>query len=158
MTRDAWLAGHPYLQPIADVREAIDDAAARVTRPVVESPDWQAYLPDYHAGIPLLQSELAGIGVPDPLSVVHQMLDELARRPLSSWLADQCRELRADPQPQHAMFRCLLWAVLARDLAPVLSAFAQWRNEERWLRNYCPACGAAPAMAQLPDLSSSRRV
>jgi FdhE protein len=47
------------------------------------------------------------------------------------------------------LFRCLLWAVLARDLGPVVVAFARWRDEERWLRNYCPTCGQGPAMGQL---------
>ena len=38
---------------------------------------------------------------------------------------------------------------MARFLAPVVSAFDAWRDEERWLRRYCPTCGEPPAMAQL---------
>jgi FdhE protein len=38
---------------------------------------------------------------------------------------------------------------MARRLQPVVARFAEWRNEERWLRNYCPTCGERPAMGQL---------
>ncbi len=156
MTRDAWVAGHPYLQPIADVRAEIEDAAHRVSAPVATLPDWPAYLDDFHLGVPLLHSERAAVDVPDPSSVVSRMLEELGRRTLPAWLEAECRDLGANLQPQHALFRCLLWAVLARDLEAVLAAFATWRDEERWLRNYCPACGAAPAMAQLAGRGEGR--
>jgi FdhE protein len=42
-----------------------------------------------------------------------------------------------------------VWTVLVRYLNPVVSAFDAWRNEDHWLRNYCPTCGEPPAMAQL---------
>jgi FdhE protein len=176
MTSDAWVARHPYLQPIADVRTVVDIAAARVTRPVLPVRDWQEYAGDFHVGIPLLQSECAAPDVADPPSVVRGMLDGLMTMPLPGWLADQCRALHANLQAPldsenglteqtpagdwlptlPALFRCLLWAVLARDLEPVVTAFGQWRDEERWLRNYCPTCGAAPAMAQLAGRNEGR--
>ena len=34
-------------------------------------------------------------------------------------------------------------------LQQLVPTFDRWRDEERWLRNYCPMCGALPAMAQL---------
>ena len=45
---------------------------------------------------------------------------------------------------------------LTRHLRPVVSAFAKWRDEERWLRNTCPVCGALPAMAQLIGVDPGR--
>jgi FdhE protein len=156
MTCAAWVARHPYLQPIADVRTLVDRAAARISRPIERLPDWEEYADDFHAGVPILQSERAAIDVDDPSSIVRRMLDGLMTVPSSPWLSDQCRALRADLQPQHALFRYLLWAVLARDLEPVVAAFCQWRDEDRWLRNYCPTCGAAPAMAQLAGRAEGR--
>jgi len=45
---------------------------------------------------------------------------------------------------------------LARHLRPVVNAFAGWREEERWLRNYCPTCGSRPGMAQLVGTDPGR--
>jgi FdhE protein len=42
-------------------------------------------------------------------------------------------------------------------LRPILDAFETWRDDERWLRNYCPACGSPPAMAQLVGEDPGRR-
>ena len=158
MTHDAWLARHPYLQPVASLRAVVDDAAARVTGTVVREPDWKGYLADFHAGIPLLESERVVIDIAGPLTVVQSMVETLLSMSLPPGLAAQCvaldHDLRAgsdaDPPSVHSgLFRCLLWAVLARDLRPVVVAFARWRDEERWLRNYCPTCGETPAMGQL---------
>jgi FdhE protein len=77
---------------------------------------------------------------------------------LPASLTDHCRRLEADLKAgshEHlnpgdaGLFRFLMWTVLARDLRPVVAAFARWRNEESWLRNYCPTCGDPPAMGQL---------
>jgi FdhE protein len=38
---------------------------------------------------------------------------------------------------------------MARYLNPLVNGFAQWREEEYWLRNYCPMCGAPPAMGKI---------
>lgn len=54
------------------------------------------------------------------------------------------------------LLRRLAWTVAARWLAPVVRAFRGWRDEERWLRNHCPTCGAAPAMAQLVGMDPER--
>ena len=39
-----------------------------------------------------------------------------------------------------ATWRGPSWLVICR---PVVSAFDAWRDEERWLRSYCPTCGGA---------------
>ena len=43
----------------------------------------------------------------------------------------------------------LVWTLLQRLLAPLRAAFQQRRSEELWGREFCPCCGAPPAMAQL---------
>ena len=168
MNYDAWLARHPYLQPVADLRVLVDTAARRVAGGVIREPDWEAYLADFQAGVPLLGSERAAVGLDDPLKIVRGMLDALLPLPVLPGLAGQCDALRAElvrsgqgqtgrgagpdlalTPADRGLFRCLLWAVLARDLGAVVVAFARWRDEERWLRNYCPTCGEAPAMGQL---------
>ena len=63
----------------------------------------------------------------------------------STWLLGDESIQPASP----GLLRYVGWTVMARYLAPVVEAFARWRDEERWLRHYCPTCGSAPAMAQL---------
>src|SRR5690348_18031183 len=41
-------------------------------------------------------------------------------------------------------------------LKPVVNAFKNSRDDERWLRNYCPTCGSSPAMAQLVGTDPER--
>jgi FdhE protein len=157
MTCAAWVARHPYLQPIADGREVVEAAAARVSTPAAREPDWHGYAEDFHAGVPLLQSDRSAMDVPDPQSIVRRMLDALSGRPMPAWLRDQCLALENGvDSPTQPLSRILLWAALARELEPVVAAFDRWRDEDRWLRNYCPTCGAAPAMAQMVGMTEGR--
>lgn len=149
MTHDVWLQRHPYLRPVASLRSFVDAAALRLTSPAAREPDWDGYLADFTSGTPLLHSELAAIEVSDPAELVRAMLKSLLSMPLPDAFANQCRELQAGLGENDGLFRYLLWAALSRDLKPLVAAFARWRDEERWLRNYCPMCGEAPAMAQL---------
>jgi FdhE protein len=137
MTRDVWLAAHPYLQPVADMHTLVEAAAAEISVPVAPIPDWEDYAADFDKGIPLLQSSEVAIDLTVPDGAVVSLIEKLP----SSGLPFS----PADP----GLVRYLGWVVLARYLSPVVSAFASWRNEERWLRNYCPTCGEPPAMAQL---------
>ena len=54
------------------------------------------------------------------------------------------------------LLRYLGWTAMARFLRPVVTAFDSWRDEERWLRRYCPTCGSLPAMAQLAGVDPAR--
>jgi FdhE protein len=46
---------------------------------------------------------------------------------------------------------------MERYLRPLVSAFDACRDEERWLRRYCPTCGSLPAMAQLVGADPGRK-
>jgi FdhE protein len=46
---------------------------------------------------------------------------------------------------------------MARFLGPVVQAFDGWRDEDKWLRRYCPACGSPPTMAQLIGADPGRK-
>ena len=56
MTRDVWLARHPYLQPVADVQALVEAAAAGLPSPLRRSPTGSEYAADFHAGVPLLRA------------------------------------------------------------------------------------------------------
>lgn len=160
MTRDAWLAAHPYLRPVAEVDTLVGAAADTIDVPTVPVPDWESYAVDFHAGVPLLESSRTAIDLFPAEEAVLPLVKKLVAFPLPAALAQQCRVLEGELEgasraieefsPTHpGLFRYLAWAVLARYLGPVVSAYDGWRNEERWLRNYCPTCGERPAMAQL---------
>ena len=55
------------------------------------------------------------------------------------------------------LLRYVAWTAMARFLRPVVNAFDGWRDEERWLRRYCPTCGSLPAMAQLVGTDPGRK-
>ena len=156
MTSDAWLARHRYLQPVADVHGVVDAAAAGIAVPTATIPDWDRYAEDFDAGVPLMRSPTVTFDFDAAETAVHSLIRTLASASLPEALATPCRDLEAELEttdsgaPAHpGLLRYLAWVVLARYLAPVVSAFDGWRNEERWLRKYCPTCGEPPAMAQL---------
>jgi FdhE protein len=177
MTHDVWLAKHPYLQPMAELNALIDLAAAEVSIPFACVPTWEDYLCDFHAGVPLLKSSRVAIDFGPVERSVTSLVQRLTSKPLPVRLAEETRsldaELRCDPDsprfavawlmdkdsftPTHpGLFHYIGWTILARYLCPVVGAFGRWREEERWLRNYCPTCGAPPAMAQLVGIDSGR--
>ena len=156
MTRDLWLERHPYLQPVADVHAVVEAAAAGIALPTAPIPDWDDHAADFQAGVPLLRSSSAVFDLAAAETAVDSLIGTLASaslpEPLSTWCRDLASESattasRAAAHP--GLLRYLGWVVLARYLAPVVSAFDAWRDEERWLRKYCPTCGEPPAMAQL---------
>jgi FdhE protein len=177
MTRDVWLAKHPYLQRVADLQAVIDSALAEVPNAGACVPSWDDYVSDFHAGIPLLLSRTAAIDFRDLERALASLIEALALKPLPGKLAQDSRTLQAQlnadrDSPRRALdwlfdndsftptnpglLRYLGWAVLARYLRPVVDAFSGWRDEERWLRPYCPICGALAAMAQLVGTDPGR--
>jgi FdhE protein len=170
MTQDVWLREHPYLGFLATIHEQVDKAAAGSPVPTSPVPDFNDYIGDFHRGVPLLLSSSAAIILKSAQPAVLSLVDSLIRKSLPDKLMRECRALAAElHQDAHAAQRavaCLLkdeafapenpgllrylgWTALARHLFPVVVAFGKWRDEERWLRSYCPTCGSLPAMAQL---------
>jgi FdhE protein len=177
MTQTDWLSRHPYLKPIADLQSLVRLRVEAVCRSRATIPNWGDYASDYEAGVPLLSSgciqiDLSTIGQ-DLASLVEQLVSE----PLPGNTAEEMRrlheQLRRDPsapsaaaawllseaawQPAHpGLLNYLGWTLLARHLRPIVTAFGEWRNEERWLRGYCPLCGERPAMGQLTGTDPGR--
>jgi FdhE protein len=138
---------------------------------------WDDYLDDFCAGVPLLRSSMIGIDLNPVETAVAALLEKLASKSSLGRLAEETRALNAelhhDPDaPRRAvawllagdsfaptcpgLLQYLSWTVLARYLHPIVGAFENWRDEERWLRNYCVTCGAPPAMAQLVGTDPGR--
>jgi FdhE protein len=177
MTQEAWLARHPYLQPVADFEALVHAAASEVPIPSASIPWWDDYSVDFHAGVPLLQSARVSMDLDHAEGIIRSLVERLASRTLPGNLAEEIRilavELHCDSDssrravawlldadlfsPTHpGLLHYLGWTALAHYLCPVVSAFSRWRNEERWLRHYCPTCGAPPAMAQLVGIDPGR--
>ena len=178
-TRDAWLSRHAYLQSVADLCAAVNDAAAGIAAVDAAVPVWDDYAGDYREGVPLLQSAGAALDVGPAAPGVVELVERLSARPLPGPLGAEVLALRAElrgagDSPRRivdwllgdgdalmpsapGLLRYLGWTVLARHLAPVVAAFGAWRDEERWLRRYCPTCGSLPAMAQLIGADPGRR-
>lgn len=177
MTLDVWLAKHPYLQPMANLHALIGAASDSLPIPAARIPEWDGYLEEFRAGVPLLSSTQAAIDLEDVEGSVSFLLDKLAAKQLPGAYAEESRDLSAELHedasslrravawlldqdsfaPSHpGLLYYLGWTVLAAYLRPVVSAFDNWRDEERWLRNYCPTCGAPPAMAQLVGVEPGR--
>jgi FdhE protein len=177
MTRDVWLVKHPYLQGVADLQALVDTAVAEVHIPVPPVPSLDHYISDFQAGIPLLLSQKIAIDFVDLEKPLRLLVESLALQPLPERLSRDNRTLEAQlhadrDSPRRALawlfdndsftptnpglLRYLGWAVLGRYLSPVVDAFNGWRDEERWLRSYCPTCGALAAMAQLVGTDPGR--
>jgi len=170
MTPDLWLDAHSYLRPVADLSAQVDRAAAGIDILDARIPDWEAYRADFLAGVPLLPSSGAAVDLEPGGRMAGALLERLSSGTSSGRFAAETlaldTELRRETwgsrrivdfllgdetlrPPFPELLRYLAWTATARFLRPVVNAFDGWRDEERWLRNYCPTCGSLPAMAQL---------
>ena len=177
MTPDRWLEAHSYLRPLADLSAQVDRAAAGIDVLDARIPDWEDYRADFLAGVPLLSSADGAVDLEPGGRMAAALLERLASGTSSGTLAAETRaldtELRREPQvsrriadfllgdetltpPFPGLLRYLAWTAMARFLRPVVNAFDGWRDEERWLRRYCPTCGSLPAMAQLVGVDPGR--
>jgi FdhE protein len=177
MTPDLWLEAHSYFGPLAELSAQVDRAAAGIDVLNARIPDWEDYRADYLAGVPLLPSTDAAVDLEPSGRMTGALLERLASGMSSGKLAAETRalhaELRREPQvsrriadfllgdetlrpPFPGLLRFLAWTATARFLRPVVNAFDGWRDEERWLRRYCPTCGSLPAMAQLVGVDPGR--
>ena len=177
MTRDAWLAQYPYLQPVADLHAIIDSSAAEIIVPTPVSPEWKEYLDDFTAGVPLLLSSSGHIDLSPAELMLASLVQKLATRRLPGALTQQINVLGTEFQSDKdsprrvlvwllgkdsfstahpGLLQYLAWTVLRRYLSRVVVVFSNWRDEERWLRNYCPTCGSPPGMAQFVGVEPDR--
>lgn len=178
MTRDLWLAKHSYLEPVAQFHAQVNSAMASISGVSYSLPasDWSLYAADFEEGIPLLYSPTVAINLEPAEQSLVELVDKLSSSGLPGNLASDAaclsHQLRFDGAARSAvawvlnggdfacanpgLLRSLGWAVLAWHLRPVVEAFSAWRDEEQWLRNYCPTCGASPAMAQLAGTDPAR--
>lgn len=174
-----WIDAHPFLQPMAVFHDIVNRAAGGV-RPLSRAPDLSVCESDYANGVPLLRSEQLPIALREEGGaglVVLVTTIEVEELPAS--LADGIRRIRecvqgdtaeamqsvgwaltgegTPPKTDAGLVRFLSWISLRRTLAPLLESFEAIREDDRWRRPYCPACGAPPAMAQLVTLEAGRR-
>jgi FdhE protein len=133
MAWEPWVEAHSYLRPVADLAAEIERAADGMRIPAADLPDWEGYRGDYLEGVPLLSSAAADIDL------------EPGHRIATACLQSLGPERRLIP----GVSRWVVWAAMSRYLRPVMNGFDAWRDQERWLRRYCPTCGSVPAMAQL---------
>jgi len=176
MTQDLWLEAHSYFRPLAELSAQVDRAAAGIEVLNARIPDWEDYRADFLAGVPLLHST-AAVDLEPGGRMTVALLGILVSETSSAKLAAEARvldtELRREPQvsrriadfllgdetlrpPFLGLLRYLAWTATARFLLPLVKAFDSWRDEERWLRSYCPTCGSLPAMAQLVGVDPGR--
>lgn len=174
MNQQQWLATHPYLKPVGELHAAVDVAASQLSVPTIAIPRFENYLPDYQAGVPLLQSDTVDFDFAPVGSLLTALTENLRSVHLPGNLADECRTLAASLQrddslalvqlsdvnliskPTQGLLRFLGWTVLEMYLRPALGAFAKWRDQDFWFRAYCPTCGSVPAMAQLVSIDEGR--
>jgi FdhE protein len=177
-TRDGWLEAHAYLQPVACFCALVDRAAAGIASPGAPVPCWDDYGGDFRDGVPLLQSTNAALDLEPAGRSIVSLVERIASQPLTGGLKEDAAALHAGLRREADAARRVVdwllgddvfvpaspgllshlgWTLLARYLHPVVEAFGRWRDDERWLRHYCPTCGSAPAMAQLAGTEPGRR-
>lgn len=178
MTRDSWLDAHDYLRPVAELAREVDRAAAATATVQASIPEWENYRQDFLAGVNLLQSADVAIALEPGGRSAVALIERLAATRSSGWLAAETRalhaELDSDAHAEERIVDFLLgdqntltafpgltryfgWAAMRRYLDPVVRAFDDWRDEEKWRRRYCPTCGSLPAMAQLVGQEHGRQ-
>ena len=177
MTQDVWLTNYPYLRPLAELQAVTDSVMDEIAVPSADIPIWEDYFEVFVAGTPLLRSNRVEIDFRPLEDAVVPLVQKLLSQHLTEKLHQQCQSLVTElgnkpGAPLHSvtwlldkntlstsqpgLLQYLGWSLLVRYLSRLLPVFANWRDEERWLRTYCPACGSAPAMAQLVGIDPGR--
>lgn len=174
---ESWLVVHPYLRPIAELWSRVDRALAEIPVPAAAVPELEPYRDEFEEGVTLLSSVHARVELAPAGPLLEALISRLASVPLPGTVAAEVStlsaELRRDPElsgrmqawllgddaielPAPGLVRFLGWTAVARFLRPVVEAFGRWRDEDRWLRRYCPTCGALPSMAQIAGVDPAR--
>jgi len=178
VTLDEWLRRHPFLGPAALLCARVDAAVEAADVPRAPVPEWDDYGAEFAAGVPLLHGTGVVLDLEGVDRAIAKAIGALAGRSLDGSIDDDLRTLAAELSPaagnqrrvvdwllgdeswtpsRPGTLRYIGWRVLATALRPVIDAFANWRDDDRWLRRYCPACGSLPAMAHLAGTDPGRR-
>lgn len=178
-TREIWTAAHPFLKSIADLEKIIDGTIKEIEISKAATPTWSEYLDDFKSGVPALHSAKILVDLHQaPQCIAPVMRCLTVNKSLPATIAVQMQRLTAEFErdkdwPSHAvgwllgrepltatsnpgLLRYVGWAVLRRYLCDVLESYSLWRDEEFWLREYCPTCGAVPALAHLTGSEPAR--
>jgi len=168
-----WIEGHPYLEKVAEFQRTINKAFAGLTPGTVCMPDWNRIVEQYEDGVPLLENTGAALNhqsvagtlllsaterllqgqLPEAVcKAAKQLIEYLKaseenRKAAINWV--QSGNPEKPPVAVGGLLRVLGWMAITRTLAPVLSMYAEWRNEDHWMRGYCPVCGSLPPVAQI---------
>jgi FdhE protein len=143
VTLHEWMLAHPFLEGVARLQARIETAAKTVAVPSLCFPDWDDYRHDFAAGVPLLASATVAMDLDAVDAAIPLVMDTLR--------ADGAGEANAGLQ------HYVRWVVRSMSLQPIVRAFDEWRDEDRWLRAHCPTCGSPPAMAQLVGVDPGRK-
>jgi FdhE protein len=175
--KEGWLEDHPYLRPIARLCARVDRTVSDLGLAEVTPPAWDAFRDDLEAGTPLLVTPSAAVDLEPAAAAVPRLLRSLQAGPLPDSISSEVSALAAElartaelPRrvvsfllgddsvelPSPGLLRFLGWMVLAKALRSVVDGFAGGGDEERWLRRYCPTCGAGPAMGQFAGTDQAR--
>jgi len=136
VTLDDWLRSHPYLAAVARVQARVAAALRATDIPPVELPDLDGYRADFAAGVPLLASTAVAVDLEAVDAAVPRIIEVLGDESLEPYVRS---------------------VLLSEFLEPLVAAFGEWRDEDRWMRAYCPTCGSPPAMAQLVGNDPGRK-
>ena len=137
MTADAWLASHPYLQPIADLHAVVDTAACGISPANPNGLSWDSYDDDFSRGVPLLHSSAVTIDWMPVEKIINEMVEILASSPLPGKLAEETRtlrtEVRANPEAPHRIVAWLLDHDDFMSACPGLLRYLGWTALSRYL-------------------------
>jgi len=178
LTREGWLDRHDYLRGIAEVSACLDRVAAGLPDGAPSLLAWDGHQDEFLAGVPLLQSSNVVIDLEPVGRSVIALVERLAADPAAEKMAAEAGALAAELKHDRdapgrivswllgdeswtpvapGLLTLLGWTAMRRFLASIVEGFARWRDEERWLRNYCPLCGLGPVMAQLIGKDPGRK-
>jgi FdhE protein len=177
VTRKGWLANHSFLQPMDQLDSVVEELVTDIKIPCPAIPNWQTYTADFVAGVPVLQSASTTVDIEALSSALKALAGKLGSKTLAGDVAARSCALNDELHRDNGaaergiawllgrsyfesayagLFWYLGWTVLAKHLSSLITAFTNWRDDEGWLRNYCPVCGMPPAMAQLLGVDPAR--
>lgn len=173
-----WTNTHPYLEGIAKVHLELEKALKHTQVEPLQFDAWERYLPEYAGGQPLLRTP-EGEAI---VGLVASALEPFARRVASAELPTELRESAeriasfcqspSDAQqlaetvidfkqgtglPDPGLARLMVWLLVREAVTVVGKEFEGRRDEQQWMRSYCPTCGAEPGMSELLDMSAGKQ-